>query len=252
MVLYALFVDRKHSLYVANSLNGTVTVYPVGATSPSETLTTGNYPVSVVVGLDETVYVANATCLSTCGNGATVTEYQKGKTLPSQMIKVHQGEYPEAVALDSSNNLYVVVVGNISNHCKVLKFEPGSLKGTNLKLQDTSNSCQGLTIDKNNDLLLVETFGSPSGGGAVYVYPPGSRKPSRKIFPGMSPNLSGGSNLNFLALDSSNKKLWVNGGFTAVIYGFTYPAGKIVDTINGGSSDYTPSVGIATSPEGSD
>ena len=47
---YGLFVDKDGNLYVANGGNGTVTVYPRGATSPSQTYSQGlSYPLYPIV-----------------------------------------------------------------------------------------------------------------------------------------------------------------------------------------------------------
>src|SRR5579871_2483626 len=156
-----LFVDSKGKLYVCNFGNGTVTVYPRGATSPSETLTGAGSPIDVVTAPNGTVYVANFNS----GTDGTVLEYPKGQTTPSKtIVTLGSGSYPEGLALDSSNDLFVAYQ---STGGEVLEFKPGSSSGQNLGIH--VGAVGGLTIDHHNDLLLDD-----QALPGVDVYPPGS------------------------------------------------------------------------------
>jgi hypothetical protein len=221
-----LFVDSHGKLYVCNFGNGTVTVYPRGKTSPSETLTGAGSPIDVVTARDGTVYVANFNS----GTNGTVLEYAKGQTSPSKtIVTLGSGAYPEGLGLDSSNDLYVAY--NLIDG-EVLEFTPGSSNGKNLGIH--VGAAGGLTVDHHNDLLLVDQI-LPG----VDVYAPGTSTPSQQI--------TGFAAAFDLALNHKNNELWVTAPFKPAVYGVSYPAGKIVDTITA----LTSAFGVGTSPDGS-
>jgi hypothetical protein len=56
---YGLCVDRHHNLYVVNSSNGTVTVYPMGSVTPSMTYTGLDGPKYPIVDHDGNLFVSN-------------------------------------------------------------------------------------------------------------------------------------------------------------------------------------------------
>ncbi|HTV73474.1 MAG TPA: hypothetical protein VME66_07220 [Candidatus Acidoferrales bacterium] len=223
---YGLFMDPKGRLYSCNFGNGTVTVYPRGKKSPSETLTGAGSPIDVVAGKDGTVYVANFNS----GSNGTVLEYAKGQTSPTKTIVTFgSGSFPEGLGLDSSNNLYVAYN---TNDGEVEEFVSGSSSGKNLGIH--VGYVGGLTIDRENDVLLDD-----QNLPGVDVYPPGSNTPSEQI--------TGFSLADFIALNHKNSELWVTAPFTPKVYGVSYPAGKTVDTITSLESAF----GVATSPDGS-
>ncbi|HEY3676830.1 MAG TPA: hypothetical protein VGK84_12665 [Candidatus Tumulicola sp.] len=175
-------LDSAGTLYVANSGNNTVTAYLPGTTSPSKTLTDGiSAPQSVAVGSDGTVYVANEGTDPSAGSG-TLTEYPNGTNSPSTTLSL-PGYDAFATALDASNNLYVSWFSISDYSIKIYRYASGSKQGTDLKLdlEPGSFPAYGLTFDKAGDLLLAYenlTHGPPKYIG---VFPPGAKKPSRKI-----------------------------------------------------------------------
>ncbi len=221
-----IFVDPHGKLYVCNFGNATVTVYPRGKTAPSETLTGAGSPIDVVVAPNGTVYVANFNS----GTNGTVLEYLKGHTTASKtIVTLGSGSFPEGLALDSANNLYVAYN---SSDGEVLEFGPGSPGGKNLGIH--VGYVGGLTIDHSDDLLLDD-----QNLPGVDVFPPGSSTPSEQIK---------GFTLAFdVALNHKNTELWVTAPFTPAVYEVSYPAGTIVDTISSLQSAF----GVATSPDGS-
>jgi hypothetical protein len=225
-----LFVDSHKKLYACNFGNGTVTVYPPGKTSPSETLTGAGSPKFVVVALDGTVYVAN---YNSNTNG-TVLIYPPGQTSPSgTLVTFGTNSFPEGLAIDSNGNRYVAFN---SSDGEVLEFPPNSSSGTNLGIH--VGYVGGLTIDKNNDLLLVD-----QNLPGVDVFPPGSSTPSQQI--------KGFTLAYAVALNKRNSQLFVSTPFGSPpkVSRVAYPAGTIDDTITSGLSS---AFGVATSPEGSD
>jgi hypothetical protein len=225
-----LFVDRHGTLYVCNSGAATVTVYPKGSLSPSKTLTeAGVTTLDVVVGKDGTVYVADFNE----GFDGHVFEYAAGSTTPTTTISLTG--YPEGLALDRSNNLYVAYQKTDSAGT-VLKFKPGSTRGHDLGLAITLVG--GATIDSQGDLLVAD---QSNPNPHVDVFPPGAKTPSQMI---------GGFALVLdIALNHDNAHLYVTQNQNpAVVYEVSYPSGTILQQI---TKSLTAVYGVATSPDGS-
>lgn len=177
-----LAVDSVGNLYVANSGNSTVTVYPPGATSPSTTYSDGiSAPFGVAVGSDGTVYVANET--GNGSSGGTVTEYPAGSTTPSTTISLPQ-EYAFTVALDSSNALYVSWFSLSSYTISIYKYPTeGSSTGSDLDLDLPSGAFPAYAIAFDHRGNLVVPYEPLTHYPPKYLalFPPGATKPKRKI-----------------------------------------------------------------------
>jgi NHL repeat len=174
-------VDGGGSLYVANTGNNTVTVYPPGQLSPTTTYTAGvNAPQGVAVGNDGTVYVANETG-SPSGAGS-VTEYPAGSTSPSATI-TQAGMYAFAVGLDASNNLYVSWFDLSSFGIQIYKYAPGSTQGTNLNLNlpEYVFPVFGIAFDSAGDLVIAIEQLDHNPPKYIEVFAPGATQPKKKI-----------------------------------------------------------------------
>lgn len=236
-----LFVDADKNLYASDWGTDTVTVYAPGSDSPSETLTAPSGAINpgfLVVGRDGTVYVGFEAYQGS--NGGVVVAYAKGRTAPSRNILTFTGEtFPEGLALDSRNNLYVAVAFSDSSGYngfsgKVLEVKAGGSHGKDLGIRINALP-GGMTIDMKNDLVLAVQ----AQPGSVNIYPPGKKNPSGVI----SVNLPAG-----VALNHKNTKLFVNSDSTSSTFVFAYPTGKQVDQFAPLSGYVT---GVATSPDGS-
>jgi hypothetical protein len=222
-----LFVDKKGTLYVCNFGNGTVTEYPRGQTTHSKTLTGAGSAKYVIAGTDGTVYVSN---FDSSSNG-TLLEYAGGSTTPTTTILIQK--FPAGLALDTSNNLFVVFNSAASNDVEVLKFAPGSMHGTNLGIHLTGAYAGGATFDKAGNLLLVDQ--SLPG---VDVFPPGATKPSKQI--------KGFSLAYQIAMNRATTHLFVTNPVAPSVVEVTYPAGKVINTI---SNSLKGAYGVATAPD---
>jgi hypothetical protein len=175
-------LDGSGALYVANSGNNTVTVYAPGTTSPSKTFTNGlSVPQGVAVGSDGTTYVANEGSYPSAGSGSVV-EYPSGTNAPSTTLTL-PGYDAFATALDASNNLYVSWFSISDFSIKIYRYAHGSKQGTDLKLDLAAGSfpAYGLTFDKAGDLVLAYENLNHGPPKYIGIFPPGSKKPSRKI-----------------------------------------------------------------------
>lgn len=175
-------VDSSGNLYVANSGNSTVTVYPPGTTTPSATYTSGvNTPYGVAVGSDGTLYVANL--YGGSSGGGSVTEYPAGNTLPNVTVTL-AGENAVNLALDAENRLYVSWFSLSSFTITIYKYPTeGSSSGSNLNLNLPPGVFPAYAIafdDKGNLVVPVENLyhTSPKYLG---IFAPGATQPKRKI-----------------------------------------------------------------------
>ena len=113
----ALAFDGSGNLYVANAVGNTVQVYAEGGSSPIDTISDGVYrPDGLAFDSSGNLYVANnfpktkgrrhiVKCDGETGIW-TVTVYAPGSTQPLRTIS--KGPcFPDALAFDSSGNLYV-------------------------------------------------------------------------------------------------------------------------------------------------
>jgi DNA-binding beta-propeller fold protein YncE len=170
-----LAVDAKGNLYVADAGSDTVTVYKPGTTTPFETYSPGENPVSVLVGGDGTVYIGQG--LNGC---LCITEYARGSMTPKLTIPLSGIGDPMAMTLDSKNNLYVSLT-----NATVYEFAPGDTTGMSLGLSGLHNP-RGLVFDPKGDLLVADDPLSLTNG-YVDVYPPGETQYSQQITVGPQP-----------------------------------------------------------------
>jgi hypothetical protein len=223
------FVDRHGNLFVTNASNATVTMYPHGSTTWSLQYTGFAYPTNVTVGRNGMVYVDDLV-------GQKVVEFPRGKTRPKLTINV---TYPQGVALDPHNHLYVAY--NTGSHGggpgDVNEYAPGKTNGQSLGLPIVWSA--GDAIDGSGDVVVADQ-GSGNGDAAVYVFPPGSTQPSQTIKQGIEDPFR-------IAFDKPFKHLYVADPEVNALLVYGYPSGTPLKSItNGLSSVY----GVAVYPEG--
>ncbi|HEX4014768.1 MAG TPA: hypothetical protein VHX17_12900 [Candidatus Cybelea sp.] len=212
------FVDAHGDLFVANASNQTVTMYKHGSATWSLQYTGFAYPTNVAVGANGVVYVDDLV-------GSKVVEFARGKTRSKRTIVVTD---PQGAALDAKNNLYVSY--NTGSHGggpgTVNKYPPKSTKGTNLNLPIVWAA--GDAIDSSGDVVVGDQ-GSGSGNAAVYVFPPGSAKPSQTITQGIEDPFR-------IALDKKSRHLYVADPEANELLVYDYATGTLVNTITNGLS----------------
>lgn len=175
-------VDSSGNLYVANSGNSTVTVYPPGQTTPSVTYSNGvSSPYGVAVGADGTVYVANLYG-SASGTG-TVTEYPAGSTTPNLTISL-PGENAVNLALDAANALYVSWFSLSSFAIAIYKYPTeGSSNGSDLNLALPSGvfPAYAIAFDHGDNLVVPVENLYHTSPKYIAIFPPGATHPKRVI-----------------------------------------------------------------------
>jgi NHL repeat len=234
-----LAVDASGSLYVANTGNNTVTVYPPGQTTPATTYSQGvSTPFDVAVGKDGTVYVANET--GGASYTGSVTEYPAGSTTPTATLQV-ANEYAFAVALDSSNALYVSWFSLSSFGVEIYKYPAeGSTGGTNLNLDLPTYAFPAycLAFDRSGNLVVPYERLDHNPPKYLAVFAPGATEPKKKINMGGLMDVVAG-----LAFPSSGKLFYVATENDHEWLKLTYPKAIPRDVVNVGSP-----AGLALSP----
>jgi hypothetical protein len=208
-------VDDRGDLFVTDVTNQTVTMYPHGSTTYKRQYTGFAYPTAVAAGKNGWVYVSDLV-------GEKVVEFPKNSTRSKVTIDI---TYPQGVALDSKNNLYVEY--NTGAHGggpgDVDEFAPKSTKGDDLKLPIVWGA--GDAIDGKSDVVVADQ-GSGSNA-AVYVFPPGSTEPSETITQGMEDPFR-------IAFDKRFKHLYVADPEVNKLLVYDYSSGTLVNSITNG------------------
>jgi len=204
---WGLSVDANNSLYVANSGNGTVTVYPYGSSSPSMTYSKGVheplYPLADSAGH---VFVSGFSVISNHSRGY-VFEYNTGTNIP--IARARLGYETDGIAEDGKGNLYAAFRRR-TGPSSIAEFGPGLRNARRLRM--TIDQPQGLVVDNAGNIVVVE-----SALDRIDVFPPGATTPSVTVsFPGSTPNLAQ------LTMQNSETTLWLSteGGD---VYSMPYP-----------------------------
>jgi hypothetical protein len=102
---YGLAMSNGGTLYVANYCNGgDVELYPKGSTTMSSSITKGiSQPLGLTMSHKDVLFVSNSP--------AAITEYERGKTVPSKTITGGGLTDPFGLALDGQENLYIADYG---------------------------------------------------------------------------------------------------------------------------------------------
>jgi hypothetical protein len=227
---WGLSLDSNNSLYVANSGNGTVTVYPYGSSTPSMTYSNGVHePLYALADSAGHVYVSGRD--PGRRNRGHVFEYNAGTNAP--IAHTLLGSEADGMAEDSQGNLYVAY-RRTGRNCSIAEFGPGL---TNRRLLGmTINQPQGLLVDSAGNIVVVE-----SALLNIEVFPPGATAPSVTL------SVSGIGHLAQLAMQHNETTLWVSSEDGSV-YSMPYPLTP--STVPSEyENTYTSGNGIAVTPD---
>jgi hypothetical protein len=214
-----LAVDRQGALYVADAGDDTVRMYPRGSTKPSVKYTDGiSHPIGLAISPDTgRLYVANF-------KGLDVTEYPQGSITPDKTVyfDLYEGNSPYGVTLDSNDVPYVTALGFPTAQAYKLPLHQDWPK--DLRITKKWAIIFGIAVDKKGDVIVANQ--SPE---AIYIYPPHSHRPSKKI--AVSEPL-------LIALDEPAGRLYVaNVGYylnAGSLLVYSYPQCKLLTQIHRG------------------
>ncbi len=226
-----LFVNNVGDLYVTVPFEGGVAVFHRGQTQQFEALSDAEEtPYGVTEDSKGNVYVASTDDLG--NSGGNIAVYAPGATSPTSTLS---GPWfgVVSVAVDHKDNLYACYYTQNAASYAVGEFPHGST--TMIALGFSVTSCQGLAIDRNQNIVVSEA-NVPS----VDVFPQGATMPSAVFGQVGAPT--------GLALVKSEKKIYVADNARNVIEEYSYPAGKLLDTISSGLDETV--VGVAVDPTG--
>ena len=166
---WGMYVDKNGTLYVANTHTNTVTAYPAGSLTPSTTWSRGlSSPFYPIVDSKGDLFVSN-------GNGKVV-EYAHGGANPYRVLQT-LGTDATGMDFDRQGNLYVAYGACQSSYscsASIEEFAPGSTQGKSLGMALTEP--QGLIVDKNDNIIVVEVSGE-----TIDVFRPGAQTPSQVV-----------------------------------------------------------------------
>lgn len=212
-----------------------VEAFAPGATKPSLTIPIGApyIPVDVAVSADEHVFVTIATFNGKSENAIDV--FAPGATKPSSTIDLSRtfAGNVSSLTFDNAGNLYVTGTEGIDQG-RIAEIAAGTSKAV-LQPPILANP-NGIVIDSQG-MLLVADFDDST----TYVLRPGAAQPLRYIGALRS------SNPIFVALDGSERTLYVGDALTSEVDIYDRASGKLEATLPaaGGSGTY---IGVATSP----
>ena len=133
---------------------------------------------------------------------------------PSKTIAMPANDQPQNIALDASNDVYVLYLGGGSSGSGIVEFVPGSTKGKDLGI--TVGWPSAIEVDRAGNVIALVN------GESIEVFPPGQTEPSHNW--GLP---HGGF---FLSLSEDEKTLYVSESLGApsnrwIIQQLDYPNG---------------------------
>ncbi|MEO7202659.1 MAG: hypothetical protein ABI431_07500 [Candidatus Tumulicola sp.] len=204
--------DAKGNLYVTNTPSNTVTEYAAGSTSVSFTYSQGlSSPGAVAVDDKQNVYVTNL------GAGSVAIFPQGTNSQSSTLTGI---PYPIDVAVDAKSNAYVTTYTSSFSNGIVLEYLAGKSPGTDLGID--TGAPGGIVLDTSGDIVTAD-----QRLPGVLVFPPGSASPSKTFAQSMYNPIS-------VRFNHSESRIFVGDSVDNAVDVFSYPSGKLVDTITDG------------------
>ena len=232
-----LAVDSSGNLYVIEDSANDVKIFAPGASMPFKTLVglPNQSLASIAVDANRTVYV------SVAFGGINV--YVRGATTPSYTLSDPTILNTFGLAVDGAGNVLVSFTSPNTPGIRFGAFPASTTLGARLGVNffhalpiDAGGAPVGAIVDKYGNLIISDP------AGVVKIYQPDVLTAGFSFAAGLSGAACA------LALTSGNHHLFAVPEFTSVIYKYSYPAGKLEQTINLPNTTPLFRYAIATSP----
>jgi hypothetical protein len=167
----SIAVDKMGTLFVANTVAGTITIYKSGATSPTQTIAASRRgtPVALAIDKDDSLVAG----YDGAGGTATLAFFPKGRTVPNRTIPIQFKHDTIAIGamVAQADALYVSVARTPYGQSELLRFAPGSSHGVATGIAPGT----GEAIDALGNFYVASTT-------SVSAYAPRTRQ-SRYVIP---------------------------------------------------------------------
>ena len=281
----SIALDSQGDIYVANEFGGPnvpntddkgrVTVYPAGShgnVAPFATISgaaTGlAYPIGIALDSGGNIYVGNSDTANTSSYlkyEPSITVYPAGSNGNAPPSAVVAGDSTglnssPGIALDSSRNLYAA--GYVNDVGYSVNVYPAGSNGNvppsaSIIGADTGlDGPDGFALDSSGNIYVANSYGGPTGGGSVTIYPAGSSgdaAPATTI----TSSFNGLDGPSSIAVDTAGNIYVANesggpGGLGSVtIYpAASYGVGPPIATIAGDNTGLNNPLEIAVEPHG--
>jgi DNA-binding beta-propeller fold protein YncE len=228
--------DAAGNLYVADlgvategQAHGDIKVYRKGSTMYSRYIVPEDWvPYDIAVGGDGTMYVANIAPFAKFSPGS-VSIYPPAASQPSRVLRLHNFQVDGITLHDQTNTIYISYQGNGSNG-DIAEFKHA--RGKAIDLGVTYPEPWAILEDGSDNLLALD------GSGTVEVYSEATGKLVQQI---SVPNGAA-----WEAFNQKRSELFVS-NFDLVEV-LSYPAGKLLGSINEGWSKSNYPTGVTYWP----
>ena len=228
--------DAAGNLYVADlgvategPATGDIKVYPKGSTKYSRYIVPTKWvPYDIAVGSDGTMYVANIAPFASFSPGS-VSIYPLGASQPSRVLHLHNFQV-DGITLHAQSNAIYVSYQTESSSGNIAEFK--NARGKAIYFGASYPEPWAILEDGRNNLLALD------GSGTVEVYSEATGKLVQQI-----PVPNGAA---WEAFNHKRSELFVS-NFEQVEV-LSYPAGKVLGSINEGWSTSNYPTGVAYWP----
>ncbi|MGP8101154.1 MAG: hypothetical protein ACLQHL_10430 [Candidatus Cybelea sp.] len=228
--------DAAGNLYVTDEgvategpAPGDIKVYPKGSTKYSRYIVPAHWvPNDVAVGHDGTMYIANIAPFAKFSPGS-VSIYPPLASQPSRVLRLHNFQVDGITLHAHTNTIYISYQGSGSNG-DIAEFEHA--RGKAIDLGVSYSEPWGILEDGSNNLLALD------GSGTVEVYSEATGKLVQQI---SVPNGAA-----WEAFNQKRSELFISNFEQVEI--LSYPAGKVLGSINEGWSKSNYPSGVAYWP----
>lgn len=171
---FAVALDTKHQVYVANTFGSTVTVYASGAVTPLRTITTIAQPIALAFDPSGNLYVAGASEVGVFAPGST------------KALRTFSGGHNNSVAVDGAGYVYIGRTGSPGSAGAVSVYNPNATTlDYTIALESTCEVPGQIGFAAGDVYILAKNCSNNPTQGQVEVYDPATKAFLRTITSGV-------------------------------------------------------------------